>query len=277
MAVVTAGNDYKERLVLAAPRILAVLFLWAFHIGPLARFENGRVSVNVENVHRLVLAVFAVSQNFSDDKLLDLLKRSQTDMAGAHEQLQAAIVTKLVRRRKNEDGSLPDLAATDHLIGRIRTVVDYNSSVLHNEREFLPERWLTVNGWRLRAEDDGYVAANFAYWWGDNGSVPILGPIVPEARTALARNRATGQDGAAEARQQTVRARKIDYDVLVQLAARPQDLSDQELEAVVATFQPPLPLEQARRFIRNTRRTAARQAGSDGTDGKRQKVGGASG
>ena len=53
----------------------------------------------------------------------------------------------------------PDLAATSHLIGRIRTVVAYNASVLHDELQFAPERCLDHDGWRLRAEDDGYVAS----------------------------------------------------------------------------------------------------------------------
>jgi len=150
-----------------------------------------------------------------------------------------------------------------HLVGRVQTLVAYNASVLHGEKAFPPERWLEFRGWCLRVEGSGFDASNVAFWWGDRGSTPIIGPVVHATSATSTRIGAPRDSAASTSKRTLVRARKADYDVLVRLAEQPEGPTDAELEAAVASFQPPIPVEQARRFIKRAR---AQQV----SDGKRR-------
>ena len=247
-ATILAGNDYKERVALGPPAVLAALFRWASLLGPLATLEGGRVQLDKDCVHRFILVIFATARGVPENEIKELLRQSQADLRDAHDHLRALIALKLARKRKVEDGSLPDFAATRHMIGRTYTVLTYNASVLHGERSFEPDRWCEHEGWLKRDPSGGDDAANFAFWWGDSATSPIVGPIIKRASTAGASTAGHGTKRAT-----AVRATKADYAKLTELASSAESPTNERLAQVLRTLERPLTLEQARRFVNRAR------------------------
>ena len=122
------------------------------------------------------------------------------------------------------------------------TVLTYNATVLHGERSFEPDRWCQHDGWLKRDPSGGDDAANFAFWWGDSATSPIVGPIIKRASAAGA-----SAPGHGAKRATAARATKADYAKLTELASTVESPTDEMLKQVLRTLDRPLTLEQSRR------------------------------